>query len=202
MTDCEYITLCDNEKSIHEVTVLKKSSKNNLKYLTISALFAAMTAVFITLVHIPYSSTGNINLGDAVIYLSAVLLPTPYAAIAAAVGGAIADAASGYLVYVIPTLIAKAVITLPFTSKTPKTLCKRNILALFIAAASSIAVYAVAEYFIGITVNGLPSAGALTVAAGTIFQNFIQALGSSVLFLALAPAVDKIRKKTLSRLFS
>lgn len=171
-------------------------SKNNLKYLVISALFAAMTAIFITLVHVPYSSTGNINLGDAVIYLAAVFLPTPYAALAAAVGGAIADAASGYLVYVIPTLIAKAVISLPFTSKSEKTLCKKNVIALFIAGASSIAIYAVAEFFIGITVNGLPAAGALTTAAGTILQNFIQAVGSSVLFLALSPAVDKIKQKS------
>ena len=184
--------------SIHEVIVLKNEakSKSNLKYLVISALFAAMTAIFITLVHVPYSSTGNINLGDAVIYLGAVLLPTPYAALAAAVGGAISDAAGGYLVYVIPTLIAKAVISLPFTSKGEKALCKKNIIALFIAAASSIAIYAVAEFFIGITVNGLPTAGALTAAAGTILQNFIQAVGSTVLFLALSPAVDKIRKKT------
>lgn len=194
MTDFEYIIPRDHAMSIHEVIVLK--NKNNLKYLTIAALFAAMTAIFITLVHIPYSSTGNINLGDAVIYLGAVLLPTPYAAVAAAIGGAISDAASGYLVYVIPTLIAKAVISLPFTSKSEKTLCKRNVIALFIAAFSSIAIYAVAEFFIGITVNGLPAGGALTAAAGTILQNFIQAVGSSVLFLALSPALDKIKKKT------
>ncbi len=183
--------------SIHEVIILKTQSKNNLKYLTFAALFAALTAIFITLFHIPYGSTGYVHLGDAVIYFAAVLLPTPYAALAAAVGGAIADGASGYLVYVIPTLITKAVISLPFTAKTEKTLCKRNVIALVISAASSIALYAIAEFIIGITVNNLPTAGALTAAGATVLQNFIQAAGSTVLFLALSPAIDKLRKKTV-----
>ena len=182
--------------SIHEVIKLKAKSKSNLKYLTFSALFAALTAIFISLFHIPYGSTGIVHLGDAVIYFAAVLLPTPYAALAAAVGGAIADGASGYLVYVIPTLITKAVISLPFTSKTEKTLCKRNVIALVISAASSIAIYAIAEFIIGITVNNLPTAGALTAAGSTVLQNFIQAAGSTVLFLALSPAIDKLRKST------
>ena len=197
MTDFEYIISRDHAMSIHEVIILKTQSKNNLKYLTFAALFAALTAIFITLFHIPYGSTGYIHLGDAVIYFAAVLLPTPYAALAAAVGGAIADGASGYLVYVIPTLVTKAVISLPFTSKTEKTLCKRNVIALVISAASSIALYAIAEFIIGITVNNLPTAGALTAAGATILQNFIQAAGSTVLFLALSPAIDKLRKKTV-----
>ena len=197
MTVFEYIISRDHEMSTHEVINLKTKSKNSIKYLTFSALFAALTAIFITLFHIPYASTGYVHLGDAVIYFAAVLLPTPYAALAAAFGGAIADTASGYLVYVIPTIIAKAVISLPFTSKTEKTLCKRNVIALVISAASSILIYGVAEFIIGIAVNGMPPAGALTTAAGTILQNFIQAAGSTVLFLALSPAIDKIRQKTL-----
>lgn len=183
--------------STYEVLILKTKAKNNLIYLTFAALFAALTAIFITLFHIPYASTGYVHLGDAVIYLAAVILPTPYAALAAAVGGAIADASSGYLVYVIPTIIAKVVITLPFTSKTEKTLCKRNVIALVISAVSSVAVYAVAEFIIGITVNNLPTGGALTAAAGTVLQNFIQAAGSTVLFLAVSPAIDKLRKKAV-----
>ena len=197
MTVFEYIISRDHEMSTHEVIKLKAKSKNNLKYLTFSALFAALTAIFITLFHIPYGSTGFVHLGDAVIYFAAVLLPTPYTALAAAVGGAIADTASGYLVYVIPTIIAKVAISLPFTSKTSKTLCKRNAFALLISAAASILVYGVAEYIIGVAVNGMPPAGALTAAAGTILQNFIQAAGSTVLFLALSPAIDKIRQKTV-----
>lgn len=182
--------------SIHGVIIVNTKPKNSIKYLTFSALFAALTAIFITLFHIPYASTGYVHLGDAVIYFAAVLLPTPYAALAAAVGGAIADGASGYLVYVIPTLITKAVISLPFTCKTEKTLCKRNFIALVVSAASSIVLYAIAEFIIGITVNSLPTAGALTAAGSTVLQNFIQAAGSTVLFLAISPAIDKLRKKT------
>ncbi len=174
---------------------MKEKQKNNLKYLVLSALFAAFTAIFITLFHIPYASTGYIHLGDAIIYFAAVLLPTPYAALAAAVGGAIADTASGYLVYVIPTIIAKCAISLPFTSNGKKTLCKRNIAALAISAAASVLIYAAAEFIIGITVNNLPTGGAFTAAAGTIVQNLIQAAGSTVLFLALSPAIDKIKPK-------
>ena len=57
----------------------KRHSK--LKYLTVTGLMAAMITIMTAYIcHIPTGINGGyIHFGDAVIYLSAALLPTPYA---------------------------------------------------------------------------------------------------------------------------
>ena len=65
-----------------------KSKTNKLLLLVLSALFAAMITVMTAfLFHIPIGVNGGyLHFGDALIYLAASMLPTPYACIAAAVG--------------------------------------------------------------------------------------------------------------------
>ncbi len=60
------------------------SSKTRL--LVSAALFAAIICITIAyFLHIPIGGNGGfVHIGDAFIYLAAVLLPTPYAAFAAA----------------------------------------------------------------------------------------------------------------------
>ena len=54
-----------------------------------AALITIMTAY---ICHIPVGTNGGyIHFGDALIYLSATLLPKPYAICAAAIGGGVAD---------------------------------------------------------------------------------------------------------------
>ena len=71
--------------------VIKQQSKTQL--LTISALFSALVCITTAYIfHIPFGANGGyIHLGDALIYLAATLLPTPYAILAAGIGGAMAD---------------------------------------------------------------------------------------------------------------
>ena len=86
-----------------------KSKTNKLLLLVLSALFAAMITVMTAfLFHIPIGVNGGyLHFGDALIYLAASMLPTPYACIAAAVGAGLADIVSGAPIWAPFTLVIK-----------------------------------------------------------------------------------------------
>ena len=95
-----------------------------------AGLFAALTALLTAGLHIPVGN-GYVHCGDAVIYLAAAMLPLPYAAGAAAVGGALADLMSGYAVYALPTFLIKGMLALVFSAVGgTRKLEKRRILAM------------------------------------------------------------------------
>lgn len=162
--------------------------KLNTKQLTISALFAALICVTTAYIfHIPFGVNGGyIHIGDALIYLAAAILPTPYAMAAAAIGGMFADLLTAPA-WAIFTFIIKALIAGTFTSKQSNIVNKRNIIALFGAAVISIAGYYIAE----VILYGNAAAAVLSVVSSTI-----QAFGSSVLFIAFGLALDKMKFKS------
>lgn len=84
--------------------------KQNLLKIVMSALFCALTFAA-TWVAIPVV-IGNVNAGDGVLLLCAYLLGGPWAAVAAAVGAALADLTMGYAVYAPATLVIKALMVL------------------------------------------------------------------------------------------
>ena len=164
-------------------------SQNKLHLITISALFAAaITMTTAYLLHIPIPTGGYIHLGDTLIYLAACLLPAPYAAAAAAVGAGLADLLTAP-VWVLPTLLIKALLVLPFTNKGKHILCRRNVAAVFFAGVFSPAAYAVAGCAMTGTVDSF-----LPQFLGTL----VQGIGSGALFLVIAPAMDKVKLKVIS----
>lgn len=169
------------------------SSKSNerLQRLCLSGVFSAATAVFIVLFHIPYGNVGYIHLGDAIIYLCACFLPTPYAALSGAIGGAIADLVSGYPLYAVPTFIIKALLTLAFTSQSKKILCKRNVVAVFVSGMISIALYAVSDFALSILVSGMPFGGAMAAVGASALNNLIQAIASGTVFVIFAALMKR-----------
>lgn len=70
-------------------------TNNKTKLMVLSALLAAMIFLSVAyLFHIPVgANAGYVHLGDAFIYLAAVLLPRPYAFAASAIGAGFADIA-------------------------------------------------------------------------------------------------------------
>jgi uncharacterized repeat protein (TIGR04002 family) len=158
--------------------------KKPIKLTLITALFMAMTAIFILFVRIPYG-VGIIHVGDSIIYLSACILPFPYALIAAGIGGAMANVLGGHLMFAPFTLIIKALITLPYSAKSEKILTKRNALMVLPAGLITIAGYFVAVWVL----FDIP------IAIGAIYGDVIQAAGSAVLFIVIAAALDKVRFK-------
>ena len=114
------------------------------KNIVLVGVLAAMVCVATTFLHVPIIGGGYVHMGDAVIYLAAALLPTPYAMAAAAVGAGLAD------VLVAPmwapfTVVIKAVMVLTFTAKKERLLCGRNALAVVMAGVIGVAGYYVAE---------------------------------------------------------
>lgn len=127
---------------------MKTHTEKTLKLLVLSAMFAAMTTVLTFFIKIPTAGGGYIHLGDAVIYLAACFLPTPYAMLSAGVGGALSDLFGGYFVYLFPTFLIKALIALPFSRKAEKILTSRNACMVLPAGVITVAGYYLTKVFL------------------------------------------------------
>ena len=152
------------------------------KKISFSAMFAAM--VFgLTMLHVPIGAGGYIHIGDAVIYVAALLLGAPWAFIAAAIGAAFADIASGFASYALASVIIKVLIALPFVlirKKDARLLTVFSALMTLISGAVTVLGYFLADLV-------LYRAGAVA----DIPANLVQAVGSAAVFIALAFALDK-----------
>jgi len=120
--------------------------------------------------------------GDAMIYLSGLLLG-PWAFLAASIGAAFSDLASGVATYAIPSAIIKFLIAIPFVAlynKSNKLLTVWTALCTILSGAITVGGYYVADLV-------LYREGAIA----DIPANAIQAVGSAVVFIVLALALDK-----------
>ncbi len=160
-----------------------------LKYITLTGLLAALITLFTAyILHIPMGFNGGyIHLGDALIYLAAVLLPAPYAMAAGAIGGGLADLLTAPM-WAPATVIIKILVVIPFTSHHSKIITKRNIVAPLIAMLISITGYYLAE----VILYGKEAAFLISVTT-----NLIQGVGSAAVFYILGAALDKAGVKTL-----
>jgi uncharacterized repeat protein (TIGR04002 family) len=161
--------------------------KQKLQLITATALLAAMITIMTAYIcHIPVGINGGyIHFGDALIYIGAALLPQPYALIAAAIGGGMADLLTAPM-WVPATLIIKIMITLPFSSKDSRIITCRNI----IASAAAFLITGFGYYIAAILLFGKGSALLVSLS-----QSAIQSLGSMVLFLVLGTMLDRIHFK-------
>lgn len=164
---------------------MRQTDKTRLLVLT--ALFAALTFIG-TRISIPLGINNRIvHLGDAIVYLSACILPMPYAMASSAIGAGFSDFMTpGCMVWVIPTMVIKPLLVTFFTSKQYKIVCKRNIIAIFAAGITGLVAYAIVEGFIY---------GSFLTAILGIPADALQPIGSGVLFVALAVAFDKMNLK-------
>lgn len=166
----------------------QNTARMKLGLITLTGIFMALIVVAIVyIMHIPFGNSGGyVHLGDAVIYLAAAILPAPYAIVAAAVGGAMADILSGAAVWAFSTAIIKGLMVLPFTSKSSKILCARNLTAVVISGIVLVAGYYLAEaVLVGNFISPLAS----------MWMNGIQAIANGVAFCLLGFALDKINLK-------
>ncbi|MDD2269042.1 MAG: TIGR04002 family protein [Eubacteriales bacterium] len=162
-------------------------SQQKIKHLTLSALFAAL--IFIATAYLPrfsLGSSGYIHIGDAFIYIAASFLPLPYAIIAAAIGGSLADILTGYAIWAPFTFVIKALLVISFTNKKPTLLGKRNLIACIVALPITTFGYYFAQAAI--------EANFVTPLANLI-PNLVQAVCSAVIYIAVALALDKAKIK-------
>ncbi|WP_291650452.1 TIGR04002 family protein [Clostridium sp.] len=161
---------------------MKKSIKT--RDLVLAGLFAAIICISISF-HIPTGFNGGyIHLGDTFIYIAAVLLPTPYAMLAAGIGAGLADALSGGMIWVLPTIIIKPIMVLFFTTKRESIICKKNLLAIFIAG--------IVGWF-GYYLAGAIISGSFVAPLATFFIDIMQPIGSGIIFLIAGYSLDRVK---------
>ena len=162
---------------------MKTNTRKHLQCSVISAVFAALIAIMTAYIcHIPYAAGGGyIHFGDALIFLAASLLPAPYAVFAASVGAGLADLLTAP-VWAPFTIVIKAILALLITNRKEKIICKRNLLALIPAAVVTIGGYYLAEGIIY---------GNFVAPVVSIWGNAVQAVGSAIIYIIVAFALDK-----------
>ena len=158
-----------------------------IKLLVLTGLFSALIYVFTAYLHVP-TGAGYTHAGDGIIYLSACLLPTPYAAAAGAIGGGLADGLSGFVIWLPATVVIKAVTTTFFSSKTKKIITLRNILAIIPSLILCVVGYSVYE---GTVMARGFSPSTIIAAFGQTPAYCVQVAASPALFLAAGTALDK-----------
>lgn len=169
------------------------AQKTTTLRLCITAMFAAMIAVATAFIQIHTPTGGYVHLGDALIYICACFLPMPYAVVAAALGGGLAD----LLVYpetIVYTIIIKAINALFFSSKGDKILTKRNALMTIPSGLVTVIGYSISK-FIRMKLAGAENIAALTDALWKMPENAIQAVASAIVFFIIAYAFDKANLK-------
>lgn len=169
---------------------------SNLKKIVLSAVFAALIIVTTAYVKIPIGiNEGYIHLGDSIIYLAGCLLG-PFAAIAAAIGGAIADILAGAAMWAPGTAVIKALISVPFIIATAfytkKNVSNRiihlsTILVTLLSGAITVFGYWLYEGFLY----------SFASAFASMPFNVIQAVGSAVVFIILGCALDAVKIQKL-----
>ncbi len=171
----------------------RKKYQDSIRNMVTAAVFASLILVLTAFVHIP-THQGYVHIGDGLIYLAAAVLPAPYAIAASAIGAGLSDYISGYAVYVLPTVIIKSLTAAIFSSKGNKILTRRNLIVLIPAALICVGGYYAAGAAIDI-LSGTPFEASLIAALADIPTNIIQSVLSSILFIILAAALDKLKFK-------
>ena len=161
----------------------KTFKDSKVRLITMTGLMAAMTTIFTAYIfHVPVGTNGGyIHFGDSIIYLAAAMLPMPYAMLVGALGGGIADLLTAPM-WMIPTVIIKMLIVIPFSSRRNTIMSKRNLIAPIISFFISATGYYIAEAILF---------GTKTAIISAFSGSFIQSGGSALFFYLAAVAFDR-----------
>lgn len=160
-------------------------NNKKLRLMCLSGLWAAMVFVFTAYFHIP-SHVGYTHIGDGFIYLSACIMPFPYAIFIGVGGAVLADVLSGFAIWAPATVIIKAAAVLLFSRKTKKIVCSRNLIVLIPAAIICTGGYYLYDALL---------IGSFASAVAGIMGYITQSVLSSILFIACALMFDKLKIK-------
>lgn len=177
----------------------------NLRFLVMSALFAAFTCIATMIIKFPTPTFGYIHLGDVFVLLSGIVLGPGVGALAAGIGSAMSDLFSGYLIYVPATLVIKGLTACIagylFKKATRKAFTnKAGALGLLLGGILG-EVFMVFGYFIYEMFLAASSGGVLTAdtlragaasSAASIPFNIVQGVTGIILSFVLLPVLVKI----------
>ena len=164
---------------------MSSSKQKHLRLLTLSAVLCALVFVATAyLPRIPIPNGGYVHIGDAFIYLAAVLLPTPYACAVGAIGAGLADTLTGFIIYAPGTLMIKAIMAIFFSAKRSKIICARNLTATLPAGIVCVVGYYLYEVIL---------TKSFAAPLASIYFNIAQAVVSAVIFIILGFIFDKFK---------
>ena len=163
--------------------------KNHTKLMCMSGILSAFVFVITAYLHIP-TYNGYVHCGDGIIFVAACILPMPYSIMIGALGAMLADLLTGFAIWAPGSMIIKSLLAMLFTCKSNKIITKRNLVMLLPAALISAGGYYLYETLI---------TGNLVVALSGIPASLVQAVASSIVYVALGATMDKynIKKKML-----
>ena len=160
--------------------------EDRIKRITACAMLAAMTAIATMVIKVPTLGTnGYVNIGDALVIVSAWMLGNPYGALAAGLGSALADILSGYGSYAPATAVIKFVMAFVFTliysamSKDRSANIFASVVASLVAEIIMIAGYFLYES----TVMGYGIAASASVISNAIQGGVCMVLGNALIQL-------------------
>lgn len=168
-------------------------NRKKTQNLALAAIFtAAITAL--TMVHLPLpSEAGYVHIGDSMIYLAASFLPGPYAIVAAALGGALADMVFGFFNWMPFTFVIKALNVIPFVicfkyskKSQQKIVTLPSVMMSLVSGVITIVLY----FFASWIVYGNAATAWLDVPGSVV-----QAVGSSVIYCLAGVALDAAKVK-------
>ena len=161
--------------------------KNHTKLICLSGIFSALVFVITAYLHIP-TYNGYVHCGDGVIFIAACILPMPYSIAVGVLGAMLADLLTGYAIWAPGSMIIKGLLALLFTCKSKKIITKRNLTMLLPAALISAAGYYLYETLI---------TGSFIASLSGIPGSLVQAMASSIVFVAIGIAMDKYNIKQM-----
>ena len=164
--------------------------------LTTTALMTAVIFVITWLIKIPMpvASGGYINIGDAPIYVAAALLGGPAGMIAAAIGSALADLASGFVHYMLPTAIVKGLMGFVCGKLMEKETFRRFLTAALIGGAIMVGGY----FFFDVALLSISQPMVnYSLAVASVPFNLIQLVAGVIVAIAFYPAVPRIKRSLL-----
>lgn len=170
-------------------------SINKTKAVCLSGLMAAIIFVFTFTFKVPIGPLGYAHLGDAFIIAAVWILGGKRAWLPAALGAGLADFAAGYAVWILPTVIVKALFAITIFLLAEKIFHDKfigYIVGVIAGAAVHVAGYSVAWYVIG---------GAAGL-AGAIFPLILQTVVGAVLGLIIITALNSSKQGKKIRLMS
>ena len=143
------------------------TNREKTNKIILTGLMMAMIVVATIVIPIPVPfGTGYIHFGDAMIFLSVLILGWKYGAIAAGVGSALADLLVGYAIWAPWTLVVKGLMGAIVGIFILKSIHKKGMELL------GVPVY----QLIGMVLGGLVMVAGYYVAEGVIYGNFVAAL--------------------------
>jgi len=165
------------------------AARSKTAQLVLTAMFAAIICVATLIIRIPSPLGGYSNLGDTVVLLAAFLLGPSLGAAAAGIGSMLADIASGYAIYAIPTLLIKSlmaiVAALLFRALTKgKSSTSARVTAAVVAGLAAETIMVAGYYFFALLFLAYEGSAALTI-PGNAIQGLVGITGALALLIAL-----------------